>query len=169
MTDQKPGEEVIVKEPSSQPEEVKVLEDQKAKLEEEIKGIEGTKASLLEDVTRIRQEKREAKEETPIDEEAILAKLSPLLDQKVEEKVKPLAQENALLKEHLIKANEETLKAKKAALDSLNARIASSTAARPSAVPDHEEEVELSSDEKAIAQELGIKNPRYLKENALRN
>lgn len=168
MTDQKPGEEVIVKEPSSQPEEVKVLEDQKAKLEEEIKGIEGTKASLLEDVTRIRQEKREVKEETPIDEEAILAKLSPLLDQKVEEKVKPLAQENALLKEHLIKANEETLKAKKAALDSLNARIASSTAAKPSAsAPDHEPEIELPPDEAQMAKELGIKNPRYMRESPL--
>ena len=149
----------------AKPQEADELEVRKAALEAEVSGLEGTIESLKEDILRKRQERRDDGEQ-PIDEEALLARLEANLETKVQDQLKPVLEENEKLRKAVLKSNEEALRAKRAALDSLNARIASSTVARSSAVDNQPapEAVELPADELKIAQELGLKNPRYMKE-----
>lgn len=175
--DSSPISEEVTTEKSE--EEVK-LEARKAELEreisereEQVSGLEGTVESLKETIVRKRQERRgvEGEEQQPaIDTEALLAEV----DNRVNTRIQPIVEENEKLRKAVLKSNEEalkasneTLKAKKMALDSINARIASATAAKPSATPPQDavtKEVELSDDEARIAKELGLKNPRYMKE-----
>lgn len=150
--------------PEQSEEEIK-LEAKKAELEEQVSGLEGTINSLKEDIVRKRQERKgvdEEEQQPPFDEEALLAKL----DERVEARVQPVLKENEVLRKAVLKSNEEALKAKKAQLDSINARIASATAPKISVnqPPDSEPEVELSDQEAKIAKELGLKNPRYMKD-----
>lgn len=144
-------------------EEATKLEARKAELEEQVRGLEGTVDSLKEDIVRKRQERKGVEEEQqPFDKEALLAEL----EEKVQAKLQPVLEENEKLRKAVLKSNEEALKAKKAQLDSINARIASATAPKSSvsSVPEPEPEVELPPKEAAIAKELGLKNPRYMKE-----
>lgn len=153
--------------PPVESEEVKELLAQKVKLEEEIKGFEGTKQSLIDDIVRKRQERKATlPDPEPLDEEALWDRFSPRIEEKLQSTVKPLNDENTLLRQQLALQQEEAIKAKKAHVESINARIASATAARPSASqPDHTEpNVELSAGEAKIAKELGLKNLRYMKE-----
>ena len=166
--------EVVTDDPAGTPqpeksaeksEEAVKLEAKKAELEEQVRGLEGTVESLKDDIVRKRQERKGVEEEEqqpPIDKEALLAEM----DEKLEARIQPVLEENEKLRKAVLKSNEETLKAKKAQLDSINARIASATAAKPAnQVSDKAEpEVELSADEARIAKELGLKNPRYMKE-----
>lgn len=148
-------------------EEVLKLEAKKAELDEQVRGLEGTVTSLKEDIVRKREERKtEDGEQQPIDEEALLARLESNFEAKLEEKIQPVLKENEVLRKAVLKSNEETLKAKKAQLDSINARIASATAPKTSVnqPQDAEPEVELSNDEAKIAKELGLKNPRYMKD-----
>ena len=145
-------------------EEIK-LEARKAELEEQVSGLEGTVSSLKEDIVRKRQERKgvEEEEQQPvIDKEALLAEL----DEKLEARLQPVLKENENLRKAVLKSNEESLKAKKQALDSINARIASVTASKTSQGVNQEakEEVELSPKDKQIAEHFGLKNPRYLKD-----
>jgi chromosome segregation ATPase len=146
-------------------EEVMKLEAKKAELEEQVIGLEGTVESLKDDIVRKRQERKgiEGEEQQPaFDEEALLAKL----DEKFNSRIQPVLEENEKLRKAVLKSNEAELKAKKQALDSINARIASAAASKASASinPEGEPEVELDPKEKEIAAELGLKNPRYMKE-----
>src|SRR3990167_434428 len=145
-------------------EEVK-LEARKAELEEQVSGLEGTVSSLKEDIVRKRQERKGADDEEQqpvIDREALLAEM----DERVNTQLQPVLKENELLRKAVLKSNEESLKAKKQALDSINARIASVTASKTSQGVNHEakDEVELSPKDKQIADHFGLKNPRYLQE-----
>lgn len=145
-------------------EEVKQLEAKKAELEEQVRGLEGTVVSLKEDIVRKREERKVDSEEQqpPIDKEALLAEL----DSKIEERIQPILKENEILRKAVLKSNEEALKAKKQALENLNARIASVATPSASAVDrsSAEPKVELTADEKEIAKIVGLKNPRYMKE-----
>ena len=147
-----------------QSEEVTKLEAKKAELEEQVSGLEGTVNSLKEDIVRKRQERKGVDDEQQpvIDEEALLAKL----DSKLEERIQPVLKENEILRKAVLKSNEESLKAKKQALDSINARIASATSSRPSASQDlkKEDEVELPAEDLKLAKELGLENLRYMKD-----
>ena len=144
-------------------EEIK-LEAKKAELEEQVRGLEGTVYSLKDDIVRKRQERKgiDDEQQPVIDEEALLAKL----EEKLDARIQPVLKENEVLRKAVLKANEDSLKAKKAQLDSINARIASATAPKASVnqPPESEPEVELSDKEAKIAKELGLKNPRYMKE-----
>src|SRR3990167_7226313 len=125
-------------------EEEMKLEARKAELEEQVSGLEGTVSSLKEDIVRKRQERKGVNEEEQqplIDKEALLAEL----DEKLEARLQPVLKENEVLRKAVLKSNEDALKSKKQALDSINARIASATAAKPSANNDlnKEPEVEL--------------------------
>ena len=145
-------------------EEIK-LEARKAELEEQVSGLEGTVSSLKEDIVRKRQERKgvEGEEQQPVlDKEALLAEL----DEKLEARLQPVLKENENLRKAVLKSNEESLKSKKQALDSINARIASVTASKASqsVSTEAEEEVELDAKEKKLADMFGLKNPRYLKE-----
>ena len=176
MTDQQPVvEKVVTAEPVATPatevpaeksEEVRQLEVQKAALEDEIQGLEGTVDSLKEDIVRKRQERRETDgEQQPIDKEALLAELTPVLEERFQEQLKPVLEENQKLRKSILESNEKELKAKKAAREALEARIASATASRAPAVETQpQEEVVLSAEEAKVAQELGLKNPRYMKD-----
>src|SRR3990167_5362779 len=145
-------------------EEVK-LEARKAELEEQVSGLEGTVSSLKEDIVRKRQERKGVDDvdvQPVIDVEALKAEL----DEKLEARLQPVLKENELLRKAVLKSNEESLKSKKQALDSINARIASVTASKTSQGVNQEakEEVELSPKDKQIAEHFGLKNPRYLKD-----
>ena len=145
-------------------EEVK-LEAKKAELEEQVRGLEGTVDSLKEDIVRKREERKvvEGEEQQPaIDKEALLAEM----EERTNAQLQPVLKENETLRKAVLKSNEEALKAKKAQLDSINARIASASTPKTSVnqPPEAEPAVELSADEARIAQELGLKNPRYMKE-----
>ena len=146
-------------------EEAIKLEAKKVELEEQVRGLEGTVTSLKEDIVRKREERKgvDDEEQQPvIDTEALLAQM----EERVNTQLQPVLKENEVLRKAVLKSNEEALKAKKTALDSINARIASATAATSAnQVADKAEpEVELSPDEARIAKELGLKNPRYMKE-----
>lgn len=150
--------------PEKSEEEIK-LEARKAELEEQVSGLEGTIGSLKEDIVRKRQERKgvdEEEQQPPFDKEALLAEL----EERNKALLEPVLKENENLRKAVLKSNEESLKAKKQALDSINARIASVTASKTSqGVPKEiEETVELDSKEKQIADMLGLKNPRYMKE-----
>src|SRR3990167_2366143 len=109
-------------------EEIK-LEARKAELEEQVSGLEGTVSSLKDDIVRKRQERKgvEGEEQQPtLDKEALLADL----DEKLEARLQPVLKENENLRKAVLKSNEESLKAKKQALNSINARIASVTASK---------------------------------------
>src|SRR3990167_4271562 len=144
-------------------EEVK-LEARKAELEEQVSGLEGTVSSLKEDIVRKRQERKGVDEEVQpvIDVEALKAEL----DEKLDARLQPVLEENEKLRKAVLKSNEESLKSKKQALDSINARIASVTASKTSqgVSTEAEEPVELDAKEKQLASMFGLKNPRYLKE-----
>ena len=144
-----------------QAEEAKQLEAQKIKLEEEIRGLEGTKASLLDDVVRTRKEKKDVVEDQPpqVDVEAIKKEVEESILGKVSEQI-------VGLKDELVKAKDSEIASKKALVESINARMASATGSRSPAsnAQPNVDEVELTGDEKKIAQELGLKNPRYLKD-----
>ena len=144
-------------------EEVK-LEAKKAELEEQVSGLEGTVESLKEDIVRKRQERKGVDDELQpvIDVEALKAEL----DEKLDARLQPVLEENEKLRKAVLKSNEESLKAKKQALDSINARIASVTASKTSQGVNLEakEEVELSPKDKQIAEQFGLKNPRYLRD-----
>jgi len=145
-------------------EEVK-LEARKAELEEQVSGLEGTVSSLKEDIVRKRQERKgvdEEEQQPPIDKEALLAEL----DERLQTQLQPVLEENEKLRKAVLKSNEESLKSKKQALDSINARIASVTASKTSqgVSQEAEPEVELNAKEKQLAEQFGLKNPRYLKE-----
>lgn len=146
-------------------EEAVKLEARKAELEEQVRGLEGTVDSLKEDIVRKRQERKgdEEQEQQPVfDKEALLAEL----EERQEARLKPVLEENEKLRKAVLKSNEDALKAKKQALESINARIASATAANPgNQVPDKvEDKVELDKSEAEVAQIVGLKNPRYMKE-----
>ena len=149
--------------PEKSEEEVK-LEAKKAELEEQVSGLEGTVESLKEDIVRKRQERKGVDDELQpvIDVEALKAEL----DEKLDARLQPILEENEKLRKAVLKSNEESLKSKKQALDSINARIASVTASKTSqgVSKEAEEEVELDAKEKQLAERFGIKNPRYLKE-----
>src|SRR3990167_6556610 len=145
-------------------EEIK-LEAKKAELEEQVSGLEGTVNSLKEDIVRKRQERKgvDSEEVQPtIDVEALKAEL----DEKLNARLQPVIEENEKLRKAVLKSNEESLRAKKQALDSINARIASVTSSKTSASQslEAEPEVELSGQEKKVADMLGLKNPRYMKD-----
>jgi len=145
-------------------EEVK-LEAKKAELEEQVRGLEGTVDSLKDDIVRKREERKGIDGEPVqpvIDVEALKAEL----DEKLDARLQPVLEENEKLRKAVLKSNEESLKAKKQALDSINARIASVTASKASqsVSKEAEEPVELDAKEKQLAEHFGLKNPRYLKE-----
>ena len=145
-------------------EEIK-LEARKAELEEQVSGLEGTVSSLKEDIVRKRQERKGVDDvdvQPVIDVEALKAEL----DEKLDARLQPVLEENEKLRKAVLKSNEESLKAKKQALDSINARIASVTSSKTSQGVSQEvkEEVELDAKEKQLAEHFGLKNPRYLKE-----
>lgn len=152
--------------PSKEKSEEEVqLEAKKAQLEEEVRGLEGTINSLKDDIVRKRQERKGVESEeqqTAFDKEALLAEL----EERNKAILQPFMEENEKLRQAVLKSNEETLKAKKAALDSINARMASATAAKPSSAeaPEKEPEVELDSRETEVAKLVGLENPRYMKE-----
>jgi len=165
--------------PPVESEEASELEAQKVRLEEEvaslqertdglkgkIKGVQGTLDSILEDVERARQARREAKGEEipPVDPE--------ILKKEIEESVlaKVSAREAEALKQQ-VKLQNELIASKKVIIESINARMASASGStgQPSSNSIVENEVELSSDEKEIAKEVGLKNPRYLKDVEVR-
>ena len=154
-----------VEEPAEKSEEEVKLEAKKAELEEQVRGLEGTVDSLKEDIVRKREERKvvEGEEQQPaIDKEALLAEM----EERTNTQLQPVLKENETLRKAVLKSNEEALKAKKAQLDSINARIASASTPKTSVnqPPEAEPAVELSADEARIAQELGLKNPRYMKE-----
>jgi chromosome segregation ATPase len=153
-------------------EEASELEAQKVRLEEEVAslqertdGLKGTLDSILEDVERARQARREAKGEEipPVDPE--------ILKKEIEESVlaKVSAREAEALKQQ-VKLQNELIASKKVIIESINARMASASGStgQPSSNSIVENEVELSSDEKEIAKEVGLKNPRYLKDVEVR-
>src|SRR3990167_3592131 len=145
-------------------EEIK-LEAKKAELEEQISGLSGTIESLKEDIVRKRQERKgvdEEEQQPPFDKEALLAEL----EERNKALLEPVLKENENLRKAVLKTTEEALKAKKQALDSITARIASGTAPKTSQGVNQEakEEVELSPKDKQLAEHFGLKNPRYLKE-----
>jgi len=145
-------------------EEIK-LEARKAELEEQVSGLEGTVSSLKDDIVRKRQERKGVDDmdvQPVIDVEALKAEL----DEKLDARLQPVLEENEKLRKAVLKSNEESLKSKKQALDSINARIASVTASKASqsVSTEAEEEVELDAKEKKLADMFGLKNPRYLKE-----
>ena len=153
--------------PLVESEEVTGLEAEKARLEEEIRGLSGTVDSLKDDIVRRRQERKGDGDQQPvIDREALLADLQPALEAKLQEQIKPVLKENEELRKTILKSNEEILKAKKVALDSINARMASVSGSKGQASSDSivEDEVVLSDDEKKVAGDLKLKNPRYLKD-----
>ncbi len=161
-------QEVTVTEPGTplvKTEELNELEAQKAKLEEEIAGLEGTKTSLLDDVVRTRKEKKEVAVEQPpqVDVEAIKKEI----EESILSKVTP---ELTTLKEELVKSKDSEIKTKKALVESIKQRMASASGSSGQASPDSlvEKEVELSNDEKQIAAEVGLTNPRYLKDTEVR-
>jgi len=145
-------------------EEATNLEAEKKKLEDEINGLEGTRKSILDDVARIRQERKEAKGEVEpvIDVESMKRELSEELSNKLKAE---LAEQNAKFLKQQADLQNELIKAKKATLDSINARMASASGSKGQASSDSivENEVELSNDEKKMAEDLKLKNPRYLK------
>lgn len=146
-------------------EEAVKLEAKKAELEEQVRGLEGTVDSLKDDIVRKRQERKggEEQEQQPVfDKEALLAEL----EERQNAILQPVLEENEKLRKAILRSNEDALKAKKQALESINARIASATAANPSnQVPDKvEDKVELDKPEAEVAQMVGLKNPRYMKE-----
>ncbi len=144
--------------------EASELEKKKEALEAEVQGLEGTVGSLKEDIVRKRQERRS--DEQPIDEEALIARLQPALEEKLQEQIKPVLEENEKLRKGMLESSEKELKAKKTALDSLNARIASATASRSASVDtEHPEEVILSDAEKDVVQAVGLKDPRRMKDS----
>src|SRR3990167_3778351 len=175
-TPEKENVEVVEPTPGTPPEkatpekseETLKLEAKKAELEEQVSGLEGTIESLKEDIVHKRQERKEVdgEQQPAIDEEALLAKL----DERVNTQLQPVLKENEVLSKAVLKSNEDALKAKKLALDSINARIASASGSSGQASPDSlaENEVELSSDEKEVAQIVGLKDPRYLKDVEVR-
>ena len=150
-------------------EEALKLEAKKAELEEQVRGLEGTVVSLKEDIVRKREERKgvDDEEQQPVvDKEALLAEM----DERVNSQLQPVLKENEVLRKAVLKSNEEALKAKKQALDSINARIASASGSSGQASPDSQAEsgVELSSDEKKIAEEVGLSDARYLKDTEVR-
>ena len=150
--------------PEKSEEEIK-LEAKKAELEEQIRGLEGTATSLKEDIVRKRQERKGVEgeeQQPPIDKEALLAEL----EERNKALLEPVLKENENLRKAVLKSTEEALKAKKQALDSITARMSSVTAPRSSQGVNQEvkEEVELSPKDKQLAEQFGLKNPRYLKE-----
>ena len=159
-----PGTPLEKTTPEKSEEEIK-LEARKAELEEQVSGLEGTVSSLKEDIVRKRQERKgvEGEEQQPsIDKEALLAEL----DEKLDARLQPVLEENEKLRKAVLKSNEAELKAKNQALASINARIASVTASKTSQGVSHEDSptVELDAKEKKLAEQFGLKNPRYLKE-----
>ena len=95
--------------------------------------------------------------------EALKQELAVSLEAKLAERDIAFAASQAKLQEELIKA-------KKATLESINARMASVSGSSGPASPDSivENKVELSTDESKVAQEVGLKNPRYLRETEVR-
>ena len=159
--------------PPVKTEEVLKLEAKKAELEEQIKGLEGTADSIKEDIVRKRQERKEVadEEQQPVfDKEALLAEFEEKQKEILDAKLKPVLEENEKLQKAVLKTTEEALKAKKQALDSINARMASASGSSGPSSPDSqvENEVELSDDEKKVMGDLGIKDPRYLKDTEVR-
>ena len=148
--------------PSLESEEAIALEAQRQKLEEEIIGLEGTKRSILEDVERARQTRRNP-DDPSIDTEALKKEIEESVLAKVTEREATLLEQQAKLQEELIKS-------KKAIVEGINARMASASGSsgQPSSNSIVENEVELSNDEKEIASEVGLKNPRYLKDVEVR-
>lgn len=145
-------------------EEAVRLEAQKAQLEAEIEGLEGTKQSLLDDVVRTRKEKRDAIEQPPqVDIEAMKTEIEESVLGKVSEDI-------AVLKEQLAQSKESEISAKKATIESINARMASASGSSGSSSPDSlvENEVEYSNEEKEVAALVGLQDPRYLKDTELR-
>ena len=145
-------------------EEIK-LEAKKAELEEQISGLSGTIESLKEDIVRKRQERKgvdEEEQQPPFDKEALLAEL----EERNKALLEPVLKENENLRKAVLKSTESELKAKKQALDSITARIASGTAPKNSQGVSSPEQpaVELDAKEKKLAEQFGLKNPRYLKE-----
>lgn len=135
---------------------------EKQKLEAEIAGLEGTKQSLLEDIKSARKERREGVVEEPapaIDVEALKKELEESLATR-------FAGDINSLREELVKSKDAEIQAKQQLLKSINDRMASASGARGQSSPDSivEKEVELSAAEQEIANQLGLKNPRYLKE-----
>jgi hypothetical protein len=164
VTDDGQGTPPVEESAVQKTEETIKLEARKVELEEQVRGLEGTVDSLKEDIVRKRQERKggEEQEQQPVfDKEALLAEL----EERQNAQLKPVLEENEKLRKAVLKSNEESLKAKKQALDSINARIASVTSSKPSVgSPEAEEQVELDSKEKEIAAIVGLKNPRYMKE-----
>src|SRR3990167_4371585 len=129
VTDDGQGTPPVEKPAEKSEEEVK-LEAKKAELEEQVSGLEGTVESLKEDIVSKRQERKGVDDELQpvIDVEALKAEL----DEKLDARLQPILEENEKLRKAVLKSNEESLKSKKQALDSINARIASVTASKAS-------------------------------------
>lgn len=150
--------------PPVESEEAKQLAAEKAQLEAEIAGLEGTKASLLDDVVQARKEKKEVAQPTPqVDVEAIKKEVEASILKQVSPQIDSLKQE-------LVKAKDSEIAAKRQVLEGINARMASVSGSSGPSSPGSlvENEVELSDEEKAIAKELGIQDPRYLKDTELK-
>ena len=151
-------------------EEIAALNADKEKLENEIAGKQGTIDKLDRDIVTKREERRgEGEEELP-DKEKLKEELKSELKEELKEELKPATDENLKLQEQLKESEEENLKIKQANLEALNARIASATVSKPSVTPQEEgePEVELPADEAKIAKELGLKDPRYMKDVEVR-
>lgn len=163
------GTSSTVKDPADEKsEEVSELEAKKAQLEAEIaelepkvEGLEGARKAKLDELERVRKEKAEAEGQSVIDLEATKKEIT----ESVLGQVKPVIDN---LNSELAKAKAAELSAKKQALDSINARMASASGSSGQSSPDSlvENEVELSNDEKEILKEFDIKDPRYIKEAA---
>lgn len=149
--------------PQVESEEATKLEAEKAELEDQVRGLKGTIESL-------RKQGRKGVEQETVDVEAIKAELESSFETKLKENIKPVIEENEKLRKSLIEANDKELKAKKAALDSINARMASASGSKGQSSSDSivENEVELSNDEREIAKQVGLTNPRYLKDVEVR-
>lgn len=149
--------------------ETSALEAEKSKLEGEISGLEGTRKSILEDVERARQERKEAKGEVE-PEESVEDKLSALKSEFDEKLKSELATRDAKLLKQQADLQTELIKSKKATLDGIKERMASASGAKGQSSPDDlaENEVELSAEERRVAEELKLENPRYMKEVEVR-
>ena len=163
-TETTPGSPQEIKTVPEKSEEATKLEAKKAELEEQVRGLEGTISSLKEDIVRKRQERKgvEDEQQPVFDKEALLAEL----EERNKALLEPVLKENENLRKAVLASNEDALKAKKLALDSINARIASATSSRSSASQDlkKEEEVELPEADLKLAREMGLKNLRYMRD-----
>ncbi len=151
--------------PPPTPEEVAQLSATKVKLESEISGLEGTKNSILEDIERVYADPAgfpgpvETPPAPPVDVEALKAELTGNFKNQLAEAITPILENNA-------KITQELIDSKKIIVDGITARMASASGSKGPASPESttDDTVELSDGEKQIIQELGIKNPRYLKD-----